>query len=157
MEIIEYFASENQEHWLNEIKKSDWGAGQFLYQLLSENDLKNKVGKTAVVPMLVDETKLVAFCTFAPFDDIQPTDLTPWIGFVYTFPEYRGHHYAGMLLEYAESIAKVMGKEALYISTNHVGLYEKYGYSFLEIAKDIGGEDSRVYQKILNKDGSKKK
>ena len=28
MKIIEYFTSDNQAHWLEEIRKSDWGAGQ---------------------------------------------------------------------------------------------------------------------------------
>jgi len=45
--------------------------------------------------MLTDGEKLVAFCTFAPRDEIWPTDLTPWIGFVYTYPEYRGRRNAG--------------------------------------------------------------
>ena len=27
MKIIEYFTTENKEHWLNEIGKSDWGGG----------------------------------------------------------------------------------------------------------------------------------
>ena len=99
--------------------------------------------------MLVDGDKLIAFCTFAPLDDIQPTDMSPWIGFFYTFPEYRGHHYAGQLLDYAESIATVMEREYIHISTNHIGLYEKYGYEFYKIEKDIEGEDSRVYRKAL--------
>ena len=108
MKIIEYFTAENKEHWLNEIQRSDWGAGQFLYQLLRENNLKETVGASALVPMLVDGDELVSFCTFAPLDDIQPTELTPWIGFVYTFPKYRGHRYAGQLLDYAESIAMAL-------------------------------------------------
>ena len=86
------------------------------------------MGETALVLMLAEGERLVSFCTFAPLDDIQPTELSPWIGFVYTFPEYRGHRYAGILLEYAESLACVMGKEYTYISTGHTGLYEKYGY-----------------------------
>ena len=32
--MIDYFTSDNKEHWLEEIKKSDWGAGQYLYELL---------------------------------------------------------------------------------------------------------------------------
>lgn len=149
MEIIEYFTTENQEHWLSEIGKSDWGAGRFLHQLLAENRLKEMVGETALVPMLVDGEKLIAFCTFAPLDDIQPTELSPWIGFVYTFPQHRGHRYAGLLLDYAESIATVMEREYIYISTGHTGLYEKYGYEFYRMEKDIHGEDSRVYRKTL--------
>ena len=149
MQIIEYFTAENKEHWLKEIEKCDWGAGQYLHQLLSENRLKTMVGETALVPMLVDGDELIAFCTFAPLDGIQPTDLSPWIGFVYTFPDYRGHHYAGALLDYAESIATVMEHKYIYISTNHIGLYEKYGYKFYKMLKDIQGKDSRVYRKAL--------
>lgn len=156
MKIIEYFTAENAEHWLHEIGKSDWGAGQYLHQLLSENSLKKTVGETALVPLLVDEDKLIAFCTFAPLDDIQPTDLSPWIGFVYTFPQYRGHRYAGLLLDYAESIATIMGREYIYISTGHTGLYEKYGYEFYKMEKDIADEDSRIYRKALFMDGPDK-
>lgn len=158
MKIIEYFTSENQAYWLSALRKSDWGAGQYLYTLLRDGKLKDLVGQTALVPMLIDEEtrRLVSFCTFAPLDDIQPTRLTPWIGFVYTFPEYRGHRYAGKLLTFAESIATVMGKEFIYISTGHTGLYEKYGYAFYEICKDVSGEDSRVYRKALQADGEEK-
>ena len=158
MKIIEYFTSDNQEHWLEEIRKSDWGAGQYLYTLLKEGKLKELVGRTALVPMLIEEEtqKLVSFCTFAPLDDIQPTALSPWIGFVYTFPEYRGHRYVGRLLAYAESLATVMGKEYVYISTGETGLYEKYGYEFFDFLKDIGGEDSRVYRKALQIEGEEK-
>lgn len=69
--------------------------------------------------------------------------------FVYTFPKYRGHRYVGRLIEYAETLAKADGKDSVYISTNHNGLYEKYGYEFYQMMKDIGGEDSRVYIKRL--------
>lgn len=156
MRIIEYYTAERKEHWLNEIKKCDWGAGQYLYQLLSDCELKKMVGETALVPMLVEGEELIAFCTFAPLDDIQPTSLSPWIGFLYTFPEYRGHRYAGMLLDYAESIAAVMDREYLYISTVHTGLYEKYGYEFYKIEKDISGEDSRIYRKAVAAPGPEK-
>lgn len=156
MRIIEYFTTENKEHWLNEIKKCDWGAGQYLYRLLCKNNLKKTVGETALVPILVEGDELISFCTFAPLDDIQPTSLSPWIGFLYTFPKYRGHRYAGMLLDYAESIATVTGREYIYISTNHIGLYEKYGYEFFKTEKDINGEYSRVYRKALATEGSEK-
>lgn len=86
MRVIEFFTAENKEHWLEELKKCDWDAGQHLHHLLKGNELKKMVGETALVPMLVDEERLVSFCTFAPLDDIQPTELTPWVGFVYTFP-----------------------------------------------------------------------
>lgn len=156
MEIIEFFTSGNRQHWLDRIAESDWGAGSYLAQLLRENRLKEVLGETALVLLLTEGNRLVSFCTFAPLDDIQPTEFSPWVGFVYTFPEYRGNRYAGKLLDYAECLATVMGKEAIYISTGHTGLYEKYGYAFYRMDKDIGGEESMVYRKILNINGSEK-
>ena len=145
--MIEYFKAENQAYWMEQIKASDWGAGQFLYELLRDNKLKEMCGEETEVLLLAEDEKLIAFGTLAEKDDIQPTDLTPWVGFVYTFPEYRGNRFAGELLTYAEELAAKTGKEYVYISTNHIGLYEKYGYEFWEMQKDIGGEDSRVYRK----------
>lgn len=149
MKIIEYFTSRNQAHWLAQMEQCDWGAGKYLAQLLRENRLKDLVGQTALVLMLTEGDKLVSFCTYAPLDEIQPTDLSPWIGFAYTFPEYRGRRCLGKLLDYALSLAAIMEKEAVYISTNHTGLYETYGFEFFRTEKDIEGEDSRVYRKLL--------
>ncbi|NBH34437.1 GNAT family N-acetyltransferase [Clostridiaceae bacterium] len=149
MNIIEYFSTDNKEYWLSKIKESDWGAGQFLYELLKNQKLKEYVGENTKVLMLVDGENLISFCTFAEKDDIQPTELTPWIGWVYTFPHYRGHRYVGKLLSYAEALAKTDGINSIYISTNHNGLYEKYGYEFFEMMKDMHGEDSRVYVRYL--------
>ena len=149
MKVIDYFSAENQPYWLSKIKESDWGAGQYLYALLNDKTLKSLVGENTRVLMLVEGEELISFCTFAEKDDIQPTELTPWIGFVYTFPEYRGNHYSGKLLSYAEELAREEGIKNIYISTNHVGLYEKFGYEFFDIMKDIEGEDSRVYVRRL--------
>lgn len=55
---------------------------------------------------------------------------------------------AGRLLDYAESIATIMGKEYVYISTGHTGLYEKYGYTFYKMEKDIGVEDAAPYSRV---------
>ena len=149
MDIIEYFSTDNKEYWLSKIKESDWEAGQFLYELLKSQKLKEYVGENTKVLMLVDGENLISFCTFAEKDDIQPTELTPWIGWVYTFPHYRGHRYVGKLLRYAEALAKTDGINRIYISTDHDGLYEKYGYEFFEMMKDMHGEDSRVYIRYL--------
>lgn len=149
MNVIEYFSSDHQVHWLAKIGESDWGAGRYLAQLLREKRLKDLVGENTRVLLLTDGENLVSFCTLAEKDDIQPTELTPWIGWVYTFPAYRGRRCAGQLLARAEALAKEDGMERVYISTNHEGLYEKYGYAFHAMMKDIEGEDSRVYAKRL--------
>jgi GNAT superfamily N-acetyltransferase len=145
MEIIDYYSSNNREHWLNQINKSDWIAGKYLYQLLLTNSLKELCSTTTKVLLLFDSDNLLSFCTLAEQDDVNCPTLYPWIGFVYTFPEHRNKHYAGKLLEHAYNLSKKKGHSKIYISTNEIGLYEKYGYSFLGIMKDKHGDDTRVY------------
>ena len=43
MEIIEFFCTDHKEYWLSKIKESDWGAGQFLYELLKNQCHLDKV------------------------------------------------------------------------------------------------------------------
>ena len=147
MRVINYFDSDRQNHWLNEIKRGDWGAAVFLYELLSKGTFFDAAGKKSKVLLLTDGDELISFCTYAEKDDIQPTELTPWMGFVYTFPEHRGHHYVGLLMEEVERLAIKEGVSEVYISTNHIGLYEKYGCEFKAEMHDMSGELSRVYVK----------
>ena len=149
MKIIEFFESKNKEYWFSQIAQSDWGAGQYLSYLLKDGKLFELVGANSRVLMLVEGEELISFCTLTQMDDVQPTNLTPWIGWVYTFPTHRGKHLSGELLKHAEALAKKDGATYTHISTNHIGLYEKYGYEFFITAKDIEGEDTRVYRKSL--------
>ena len=147
MEIICFHDSDRQAHWLQEIKRSDWGPGALLHRLLSEDKFFDAVGNGSKVLMLTDGDELISYCTYALWDDIQPTELTPWMGFIYTFPEHRGHRYAGLLMAEVERLAKAEGVAEVYISTNHVGLYEKYGCEFVTMMNDMEGIPSRVYVK----------
>ena len=151
MEVINYFDCDNKKHWLDEIKKADWGAAGFLYELLSKGTFLEAVGENSKVLLLVDGDILISFCTYAKLDDVQPTNFTPWMGFVYTFPEYRVHRYVGLLMAEIDRLAKDEGVSEVYISTNHIGLYEKYGCEFKCEMKDMDGEMTRVYvRRIVN-------
>ncbi len=125
------------------------GAGLFLYELLSNQTFFDAVGKDSIVLLLVEEDKLISFCTFAKKDNIQPTELTPWMGFVYTFPEYRGHRYVGLLFKEIEQLAKEENISEVFISTNHIGLYEKYGCEYKTQMMDMDNELTRVYVKKI--------
>ena len=147
MEIIEYFTEDepDQAHWRDEIQRGDWRAAQFLHSLLEKNRLRALCGPRTRLLLAVKGEALAGFCTLAEKDDIPDTELAPWIGFVYTVPERRGNRLSGRLIEYACALAKADGFDRAYISTNEIGLYEKYGFAFLKTMKDTWGEDTRVY------------
>lgn len=148
MNIINYFESDRQ-YWLEQLEQSDWVSGELLCKFLRENTFFSTLGEKSKLLLLADGDQLVSFCTYAERDDIQPTEFTPWAGFVYTFPRYRGHHYAGLLLAEAERLAKEEGHSALYISTGHKGLYEKYGFTYKTTLPDVNGNPSNVYIKQI--------
>ena len=149
MQVISYFDSDRKPHWLEEIRRSDWRAGAFLSNLISKGSFVNSFGEKSKILLLTEGDELISFCTYTEKDNIQPTELTPWMGFVYTFPEHRGHRYIGKLFNEIERIAENDGFHAVYLSTNHVGLYEKYGCEFLTQMNDMDGKSSRIYIKRI--------
>lgn len=146
MEILSWHEAKNPEWWLKQIGESDWRAGQYLHQLLRENRLQEAAGPSAQVLLLADGSRLASFCTFGERDDIPDTDLKPWLGFVYTFPEYRGRRLMGKLIRKVCEMAREDGFDALYISTREKGYYEKYGAEFCAVMKDNEGLDSDIFQ-----------
>ena len=45
MQVIDYFESDRKPHWLEEIRRSDWGAAAFLADLISRGAFFNAVGE----------------------------------------------------------------------------------------------------------------
>lgn len=148
MEIIEYKSCKNRDVYLNQIKNYEWRAAKFLAVLLKEDRLHEALGGWYKLFMLVDGDRLVSFITFSERDCIagEPV-LTPWLGFFHTAPEYRGRRLGKLLIDHACQVARANGYDTVYIATDHVDLYEKYGFSYIENRIDVWGEDSRVYQK----------
>lgn len=149
MEIINYFESEKQAELTAKISACDWSAAGFLTELLQKDTFNETLGGWGDLYLLMDGENLVSFATFTGQDAVRDESLYPWIGFVFTKPEYRGHRYAGLLLSHAEAKAAIMGHGRVYIATDHVGLYEKYGYEYLENRIDCWGDDMRVLYKNL--------
>lgn len=149
MEVKEYFLRSGMDVYLKQIEATDWSAAKFLATLLKENRLQETLGGWGKLYMLVDEDRLVSFVTFSAQDCIADEKLTPWLGFLHTAPEYRGNRYGKVLIDRICEIAKKDGYEAVYLATDHIGLYEKYGFVYLENRLDVWGEDSRIYIRYL--------
>lgn len=149
MYICNYFAYDDQPELIKQFGACDWSAAQFLRDLLEKDTFYQTLGGWGDLYLLMDDRKIVSFATLTGQDAVRDESLTPWIGFVYTVPAYRGHRYAGKLLAHAESVAAHRGFEKVYIATDHEGLYEKYGYSYQENRVDCWGDDVCVLFKKL--------
>lgn len=88
---------------------------------------------------------ILAGAALLPNDLISRMDLYPWLAALVVEPEARGHGYSRMLVEHIRREAGCMGYPRLYLSTNHVGFYEKIGFSYLGEGYHPWGEHSRIY------------
>ena len=151
MNIVEYYALDEirRARYREQIGKGDWKAARFLCGLLEKDELRKRCGPGTRLLLGLEGDRLAAFCTLAEQDEVDAPDMTPWIGFVYTFPEYRGRRRSGELIERACEIALDRGAKQVYVSTDEIGLYEKYGFAFVETMKDTWGGDTRVYRRQL--------
>ena len=147
MKIVEYFESDasTRQFLLQALRKCDWSAGRFLVRLLETDMFTNTLGGEGKLFFLLDGNSVVSFLTLTAQDCIVAPEMTPWIGFVFTFPEYRGRHHIGALLDHARKCAAKNGSPFAFLATDHVGLYEKYGFSYWGSRCDIHGEMSRIY------------
>ena len=155
MQIKEFFQlnDEDKSYWLSKIGESEWAAGKYLYKLLKNDEFLNLCGNKSKVFLLTAGNDLISFCTYSEKDDIPNTDLTPWLGFVFTFPSFRGKRRIGKLIEHVYKLAKKDGYKNLYISTDQEGLYENFGFTFFTKLKDYHNDTALVYKiDIENKD-----
>lgn len=148
MKILDLKDSTEQKKWVEKIRECDWGAAKFLADLLEQDRFNEMTGDGSLI-IMTDEGKIVSFCTLTQKDCIDDDMLFPWIGFVFTAPEYRGKRYSGQLVEYACDMAEKRGFENVYIATDHIGLYEKYGFIYIGSRVDIFNETSRIYHRSL--------
>ncbi len=149
MRIFDFFGESDQVSWIKKIKTCDWGAARYLSELLEQGCFFKTLGEGGKLLVIADGDKLVSFVTLSRRDCVDDDSLYPWIGFVFTAPEYRGHRYSGKLIEKACRLAREQGHKQVYIATDHIGLYEKYGFSYIETRPDINNEESRIYCRRL--------
>lgn len=157
LQIKDFFLLDKSEKeiWLTKIGESDWRAGKYLFKILSEGSFNQQYGEKSKVFLLTQGNNLISFCSFSERDEIPDTELSPWIGFVYTFPAFRGKRRIGKLIEYIYRLAKNQGFKQLFISTDQKGLYENFGFSFLQTMTEHWGGETLVYQmEIVHKDYS---
>lgn len=145
LQIVEYFTSDRKSELLEIIAHCEWSAAQFLARMLRENSFEQTLGAAGQLFFLLNGKNAVSFLTLTTQDCIVAPDQFPWIGFVYTFPAYRGRRRAGILLDHARKMAAEQGFPFVYLATDHIGLYEKYGFRYVENRRCIHDTDSRIY------------
>lgn len=100
--------------------------------------------------ILKDEENIIGCAGLITNDFISRMDLYPWLCALYIDESYRGKHLSSLLIDYGKKKAKELGFLNLYLCTDHVGYYEKFGFSKIGIGYHPWGENSCIYAIALH-------
>lgn len=132
---IEYFSSK-------------WSVPRVIY----EDSITHCIITPSPLPqwyLLMEENEIIGSAGLITNDFISRMDLYPWVCGVFIEEKYRGNAYASLLLEKAKEDSRKSGFKNLYLSTDHIGFYEKYGFHYIGQGYHPWGEESRIYESCL--------
>jgi GNAT superfamily N-acetyltransferase len=100
--------------------------------------------------ILLKSDRIIGCSALITNDFISRHDLYPWLACLFVDEKERGQSYGRLLIEYALSEAKSIGFSTVYLTTDHDGYYEKYGWQRIEDGYDLFTcKPSRIYTKTV--------
>ena len=97
----------------------------------------------------VKDGRVVGMVSVLKTDYYPLPEIFPWVSCVFVEKPYRGQRISKKLIDAANRYAKEQGFTRTYIPTEHKGLYERYGYTYVKDIVNYGGGTDRLYVKNL--------
>ena len=146
MEIIALYAGhplwESAKEYVNQCS---WAGGRSLYQKMCSNSFQN----WERVLFAREDQEFLGFCTVVENDNMKDLTYSPFIGYVFVDEKARGKRLSEQMIRVGESYLKELGYDHVSIMSDHVGLYEKFGYTPVARARDYKDREETVFQKQL--------
>ncbi len=124
--------------------KCPWKAGPFLGRAMKENHFLD----WERVFIVLKQENIIGFCTLTKTDCIPDVSYSPYIGFLFVEEKHRGNRVSEKMIRQALSYAKNLGYEKVYLVSDHINLYEKYGFVKIDEKKDLWGNNEKIYMHL---------
>lgn len=95
--------------------------------------------------LLLEDARPIGCYGLAVNDFISRHDLWPWLVALFVDEAHRGRALGRVLLEHGLQESARCGYPALYLTTDHDGYYEKYGWTRIEDGYERDGAPARIY------------
>lgn len=112
------------------------------YSILSDNSLPQWY-------IMMKDKEIIGCAGLITNDFISRMDLYPWISTLFIEQDHRKNNYGFKLIDKACKDAKIAGFKAVYLCTDHIGYYEKYGFEYIGDGYHPWGEVSRIYKYLI--------
>lgn len=125
-------------------QKCSWGAGATLAKQMRERHFSD----WERVFVALDSDHIAGYCTLTKTDCIPDVTYTPYIGFVFVGEQYRGNRLSEKLILSALAYAKGLGFDKVYLVSDHINLYEKYGFVKIDEKEAPWGTMQTIYMQL---------
>ncbi|MCL1831209.1 MAG: GNAT family N-acetyltransferase [Oscillospiraceae bacterium] len=96
--------------------------------------------------VLVKNGNIIGGCGLVENDFMVDDDKGPWLVALFIDPKERGHRYGSLLMYRCRRDAADFGFDSVFINTDHIGYYEKYGFRYIGDYLHQSGCNARVYK-----------
>ncbi len=123
-----------------ELCSLEWGSLKTKEQMLQYiNAKKRKIrtgDKVISILGLIEGNIMIGFISLFKYDGEERNDLTPWYATMYVKKEYRNKGYSKILNDAILKEAFRLGYGQVYLKTNLINYYEKFGAKYIEKLKN---------------------
>lgn len=123
-----------------------WRAGEFFAKRMRENGF---AGWERVFVAL-DGQNIAGYCALIKSDCIPDVAYSPYISFIFVGEEHRGKRVGEKMITAASQYAAGVGFDKVYIVSDHVNLYEKYGFTKADEKLAPWGNMQTIFAKKIN-------
>lgn len=111
------------------IKKTDEEMKKYINDKIKKINNNDKI---ILILGLIDNMELLGFISLFNYDGDERKDLVPWYSTMYVKKQYRGLGYSKILNESLLQEAKKLGFDKVYLKSNLINYYEKFGAKYIE-------------------------
>lgn len=116
--------------------------------VIYENSITHSISSQSALPqwyLLESDSKIIGCAGLITNDFISRMDLYPWLCALYIDEYYRGNNYASLLINQAINDSRNAGFRNLYLCTDLMEYYERFGFQYIGQGYHPWEEESKIY------------
>ena len=113
------------------------------------DEISNSSGDANRLPkffLMLRQSEIIGCYALLVNDLISRQDLLPWFACLFIEEHCRGQRLSNKMFAHAKNEILKMGYSQVYLTTDHDGFYEKFGWTRIEDGYNFLGTKSRIYK-----------